>query len=80
MERDMKLIKRILKYVECNAKNDGRVLDVPEIPDYGTEQVEYHIDLCDQAGFLKVQRTADISYPVALTWQGHEMLNELKGN
>ena len=40
--------------------------------------VSYHIDLCEQAGFMTVQRTSGVSYPISLTWQGHQELARLR--
>ena len=70
MKLDQELIKAILKYVEEHSKGDGRVLAIPELPGYDECQIAYNIKMCDQAGFLEVQRTSDISYPRKLTWPG----------
>ena len=78
MKRDMELIKQILKYVEQNDKNDGRLLPAPEFPDYGENEVSYHIDLCEQAGYITVQRTSGGSFLRSLSWQGHNALDELR--
>ena len=40
---------------------------------YTCAQVQYHIDLCEQAGYLVTNQ----GYPVALTWAGHEALETM---
>ena len=65
MKRYMNLIQKILQYAECYAT--GQNMATPEIDGYTLAQVTYHIDLCEQAGFLR-------QYSMVLTWQGHEEL------
>ncbi len=72
------LIKSLLAYVEETSEADGRVLDVPEFPQFSKSQVTYHIDLCAQAGYMEVQPTSDVSYPRELTWLGHQELKRLR--
>ena len=51
MRRYRDLIQTILEYAEC--QGNGRPLPPPEVKDYSPAQVEYHVDLCLQAGFVK---------------------------
>lgn len=88
MNRDMRVIKEILEYVRDNA--DGKVpLNVPNgdqlkskfsIEDH---LIHYHVELCVQANFLKVEDIEEYSKDtyiplfriLYLTWWGHEFLN-----
>ena len=74
MQRDMKLIKLILQHVRRECKGDGRMLGLPDLPNYEEAQVVYHIDLCEQAGYITAQRTESVIFPITLTWSGHEEL------
>ncbi len=77
MKRDMNLIKLILKYVE--SEGDGqKFLEPPEFPDYSATQIEHHMDLCNQAGYIVGQLTGGGIFPRALTWAGYEALDELR--
>ena len=75
MERHWKLIRLLLEYVEING--DGSPLRTPEYDDYSTVQVAYHINLCDEAGYLHVDEGT--GRVLNLTWEGHERLESLKG-
>ena len=81
MERHWELIRAILEYTahEGNGKN----LQAPKVNGYTPEQVNYHIRLCEQAGYLdSVEFVEGSCYGVrSLLWAGHEKLDELrKGN
>ena len=78
MKRDIALVKAILKYVEKNDENNGRVLPAPEFPGYTEEQVNHHIDICGQAGFVTTQSTSGGSFLRSLTWAGHNELERLR--
>ena len=55
MKRDMALIRTLLEHVEnlCG----GEWLDAPTLPHRTDQQIHYHIDLCQQAGFLETTKT-----------------------
>ena len=74
MQRDMRLVKLILQYVEENDKGDGKSLDPPEFPGYSATAVKYHIRLCVQAGYI----TATSVFPSTLNWIGHDALDNLR--
>lgn len=87
MKRDKEIIKHHLQYIVENA--DGvRLPNVPNGDDLKSKfkvtdkEIHYHVELCVQAGLLKVVRedepykntqipTYGIMY---LTWWGHEFL------
>ena len=79
----MKLIRQILEYVEANG--NGEPLDPPDIPDHTPIEVNYHIGLCAQAGYLEVtvvsgKEERHRRYVIyELTWAGHEELAAFRG-
>ena len=75
MRRCMKLIRLILEYTEQNARYD-RSINPPEFDDYSESQVQYHIELCEQAGYLTT--VASGNYIEHLTWRGQEELVQLR--
>ncbi len=77
MKRDIDLVRLILLEVE---KADGYLEPVEvKLPDYSTEQINYHIMLLDEAGYLVAfSEEADNLvkyYPTHLTWEGHEFVD-----
>ena len=78
MRREIGLIKLILKYVERNGTPDGRALNPPEFPDRTDEDIDYHMDLCAQAGYMTMERVQTRMFPKRLTWNGHEALDALR--
>ena len=83
MQRKMKLIYKLLEYVECRGNGEG--LLPPEISGYTDVEVHYHIGLCDQAGYLEVEGVSGREelfkrYAMFnLTWAGHEALGRHRG-
>ena len=75
MQRDMHLIKQILKYVERYGPGAKGWLEDPEIPGYTDDQIEYHIGLCKQAGYLAMHKVGRLK---GLTWEGHNALDRLR--
>ena len=82
MKRDMNLIKAILEYVEENGRMEGRPLDKPEFPGrWEGDAVEYHLKLCKEVSFMTGVGTDQTSFlPQLLTWNGHEMLAQLRAD
>ena len=83
----MKLIKLILEYTE--AEHIDQPLPVPELVDYSRHfrlQIEYHIRLSEQAGYLETidlvadEEDINILNIYSLTWDGmkHDLLNQLR--
>ena len=83
MQRKMKLIYKLLEYVECHGTGEG--LLPPEISGYTDTDVNYHIGLCNQAGYLEVEDVSGKEEPFKryamfnLTWAGHEALGQHRG-
>ena len=69
------LMLMILRYAEENANGD-RPIQEPSFTDYDRQQVLYHIDMCRQAGFLKVHESGKRLKILALTWSGHQKLQK----
>ncbi len=82
MRLQKKLLHKILRYAEENAK--GQRLAPPEFECYDKNEINYHIGLCYEAGFLHVFHTPGSSISVDeyaiknLTWAGHLELEERK--
>ena len=78
MKRDMKLIAQLLIHLENLCEGDW--IMPPAIPGYTDRQIQYHVELCHQAGFLEAQvmtgaEEAYSRYAIRnLTWSGHEHL------
>ncbi|MCY4655045.1 MAG: DUF2513 domain-containing protein [Dehalococcoidia bacterium] len=79
MKRKMKLIRKILEFSEEYFDGANR-LPVPEMKDYSDSQIEYHVRLCLEAGYLRADtRNEGSVYAIyGLTWQGHELLDQLR--
>lgn len=83
MRRIKKLIRQILEYTE--EEGSGKPLATPEFPAYSEEQIRYHIDLCEQAGFIRTKLASrqgesdTFKAIVELTWEGHNVLAEMRG-
>ncbi|MDE2785713.1 MAG: DUF2513 domain-containing protein [Chloroflexota bacterium] len=82
MQRKMKLIRKILEYVEVSTTEER--LPVPEFRDYSEAEVHYHLGLCEEAKYLvlyqpetddPIRRFGGIS---RLTWAGHETLEAMR--
>ncbi len=78
MKRDMSLIKAILKWVEANGQYGGRFSVIPSLPGYEDNDVQYHADLCEQAGYFTAVRSQGGVLVQCLTWAGHEALDALR--
>ena len=78
MKRDMALIKATLKFVERIGTHRGQPLTLPDFPHYDEATVQYHADLCLQAGYIEAETTQANVFPAALTWDGQEALSALR--
>ena len=82
MQRKMKLIRKILEYVERAQTEES--LPAPEFEDYTEAQVHYHLGLCEEAGYLALHQprsTEQRRFPgiLRMTWAGHEALDSMRG-
>lgn len=79
MKRDMDLIRKIL--LELEKKESITSWTTITIDGYRDDQVNYHIGLLDEAGFIEAERYLDGQYMVRnLTWEGHEFLENAKND
>ena len=64
------LLIQILRHAEEHA--DGRrPIPEPRFEEYNIQYVRHHIDLCHQAGYLKIHRSGKRLKILELTWGGH---------
>ena len=75
MKRDMDLVRLILQAVE---ERQERSLNPLLIDGYSDDQIQYHIELLDEAGLLStidLSTTSEHDFrPKRLTWEGHEFV------
>ena len=76
MQRDISLVKKILKYVEDKTPSTRICIANPEFQGFTDEQVDYHVTLCAKSGYIELNNARMI---VDLTWAGHDLLAELRG-
>ena len=74
MRRDLDLIVQIL--VLADASPEAWCQAPKTMPGYESREaakiVSYHIDLCEQAGYIK--RNEQLPSLIQMTWAGHEAL------
>ena len=83
MPRDMGLIWKILEYASKNDINVLGDMDFPKFEKYEDTQVEHHVKLCEEAGFIETNRNRQnqciITGIKRVTWNGYEALEGRKG-
>jgi hypothetical protein len=72
MQRDIDLVRQILLDLEAGGSS-ADWLDI-DIEAYSPEQMDYHLDLLVEAGFIRTASAAR-GHPLRLTWEGHEFLD-----
>ena len=83
MQRKMKLIRKILEYVESSQEEE--TLPVPGFDDFSEAEIHYHVGLCEEAGYLTAIQPRPVNNPhrfggiVQLNWEGHEALDRMRG-
>lgn len=81
MRRDKKLIKAVLEWALEKEDFVSYTTDMPKIDGYSQKNCDYHVYLCVKAGFLDGQMNemggGKVRSVRALTWTGHELLEEL---
>lgn len=73
MKRDKSLIMLILETAEANDTANSATLKTDK---FSALQIDYHIELCTEAGFLQDQANHE-SFG-QLTWRGHNALDRLR--
>jgi len=79
VKRDLNLVRKLLLYFEQYER--VHVIPRPEVEGYTAEQIEYHLEIMQEAGLLAggdlpQPRHATRYVPQRLTWQGHEFLDQ----
>ena len=79
----MKLIFKILKYIEKHHKDRETVLAFDTASEFETRtpyEIEYHLGLCEQAGYIEFTggSTTLLQGVYRLTWEGHEVLDRFR--
>lgn len=76
MQRDMDLVREILRYIENHTDMGNNPM---EIPGYTEEQISYHVKIMHQAGLIEAidfsSHNGESWAPRCLTWEGHEFLD-----
>lgn len=79
MRRQMRLILKILAYVE-GSQGIGKI-PLPKCDDYSKDEIAYHVLLCADAGYLCIRKGENNQMPIditRLTWCGHKALETMK--
>ena len=80
MRRSMRLIIRLLQFLEKRDNGNPTLPPESEFDGYTDELVHYHIGLCVEAGFIVADPVSGAEEPYVryamktLTWKGHEKL------
>lgn len=86
MKRDMDLIRELMLKLESIPLEFGDNTHLEpsdprlQIADYSVDQIAYHLDLIEQAGFLKSCRgrpAIGVMFS-GLSWSGHEFLDSVR--
>lgn len=72
MKRDMTLIYEDLEFLE----EEGPTVDTPFYPTFTEDQIQYHMSLCQQAGFITTIHNP--TPRTTLTWKGHDVLDNFR--
>jgi hypothetical protein len=80
--RDMDLIRKLLLNLEPVDFRLGNFAIVsPEIEGYNPNQIDHHLDLMCDAGFLNGKESVKLATGFAfcgLTWEGYELLDSIR--
>lgn len=78
--RDMDLVRKLLLQLEkVDFPLGNYVIVFPEIEGYDSDQIDNHLDLMCDAGFLKKSMPLARGYAFhGLTWEGYEFLDSIR--
>lgn len=80
MQRDMDLCRRILLFIADNDDPKDVICRFPFI-EYTQEQINYHIDLLDDAGFVrKLADTSRRCVKGTLSWEAHNFIDDIRND
>jgi hypothetical protein len=76
----MDLVRSILLKIE--GEGDPELREVPQIKDYDTANVTYHVRLLHEAGLVSAIDASTLDgeeyIDVGITWAGHEFLDDIR--
>ena len=76
MRRNLDLIQKILRWIE---EQPGPWCEPPSsLEGFDHERVIYHVHLCKEAGFIRLNAANARPRRVWLTWDGHEELERAR--
>jgi Hypothetical protein (DUF2513) len=84
MKREMDLIRDLLFHIEDDPSFDGKRWMSPEKPEdlgitgHSLQEIDYHLTLLIEAGFVKGKVGIDTPVISRLTWEGHEFAANIK--
>ncbi|WP_144084416.1 DUF2513 domain-containing protein [Pseudomonas monteilii] len=83
MYRDLKLVKKVLGWLEENSPSTGSRRDELReglfITVSDSASLDYHLDLLTGGGFVSREPSLAGSDCFKLTWHGHDLLDRLVG-
>jgi Hypothetical protein (DUF2513) len=84
MNRDMDLVRELLLFVERDPRLNGTAWMSPRnaeemgITGHSIEEINYHLTMLVEAGFLLGRIGPNYPAISRMTWQGHEFLDDIK--
>lgn len=78
MQRDMDLIREMLLKIEDDPPCDGHLPQDIYIAGRPAHDVDYHLRLLDEAGYIKGTSTMGKFLVSSMTWDGHEFIANIK--
>jgi hypothetical protein len=81
MQRDMDLVRDLLLEIDSDPKLDGLHWASAEslsIDGRSPEEISYHVTMLIEAGYITGNPAMDMPLISKLTWQGHELLDDIR--
>jgi hypothetical protein len=81
MQRNMDLVRDLLLEIDNDPRLDGLrwfPADNISIDGYSPEEISYHLTMLIEAGYVTGQLAMDAPLISKLTWQGHELLDDIR--
>ena len=82
MERNMDLIRELLLRIAANPRLDGThpyTFDSADnLQGFSQEEINYHVDLLIEEGYVKGNSRGDVPVVTQLSWQGHEFVDNIR--
>ena len=81
MKFDKDVVREILLAIEASGQDPRAWIEI-QIPGKSQEEVSYHVQLLDEAGFIEAEELSDMGCydwrAKRLTFQGHEFLDTVR--